>query len=393
VRPLEPTFALALALRYLRSTRKDAFVSFLSIVAAAGIGLGVAALVIALAALTGMQEILRGEILARTPALAVTLPAGADVAGAEARLRALDGVVQVQEALTGRGWLVAGGRAVEVELTGYEGPVPPQFPGAAGAPPGLYLADQLAARCGLEPGDVASLVSPRPTLTPFGPQPRTLSLEVAGLFRAGRVEQLARVALPIDRAELLLGVDRPRRLFVSTRDLDSALELAAEVAAALPAFSRVETWRELNQPLFFALRLEKSVLFLAVSLIVLVAALALVADLSLIAANKRRELGILMSLGADAADLRRAFVWLGGLLGGIGAVGGGLVGAATAVTLDRLHGIRMPPGVYFVDYLPFAVPLADLAVVVAVTMLLALLCSVYGAARATRLTPVEALRG
>ncbi len=392
MRSLGASFPLALALRYLRSTRRDAFVSFLSVVAAAGIGLGVAALVVALAALTGMQRTLKGEILARTPALDLQLPGGIDAAEVARRVRALDGVVQVQGGITGSGWLVAGGRALEVEITGFEGPVPPHFPGAAGFPPGLYLADRLAARSGLRPGDVAELVSPLPTLSPFGPQPRSLAVPVSGTFRAGRVESVLRVALPIDRAEVLFGKGRNRHLFVTARSLDEALGLAARIAAVVPPQVRVATWRELNRPLFFALRLEKTVLFLAVSLVVLVAALALVADLALIAANKRRELGMLMALGAGAPSLRRAFVWLGGMLGGIGAVAGATLGAAVAVVLDRTRLVRMPSGVYFVDYLPFAVPLGDLALVVGVTMLLALACAVYGAERATRLLPVEALR-
>lgn len=386
------SFSFALALRYLRSTRRDAFVSFLSIVAAAGIGLGVAALVVALAALTGMQRTLKGEILARTPALDLQLPAEVDSAEMARRVRQLDGVVQVQGGLTGSGWLVSGGRALEVEITGFEGPVPPHFPGAAGLPPGLYLSDRLAARAGLREGDVATLVSPQPTLSPFGPQPRTLAIPLAGTFRAGRAESALRVALPLDRAAVLFGTGRSRHLFVTTRGLDAALALAPRIAATLPPEVRVATWRELNRPLFFALRLEKTVLFLAVSLVVLVAALALVADLALIAANKRRELGVLMALGAGAPALRRAFVWLGAMLGGIGAFGGATLGAAVAVTLDRTHLVRMPSGVYFVDYLPFSIPVADLATVVGVTMLLALACSAYGADRATRLLPVEALR-
>lgn len=388
-------FSLALALRYLRSTRKDAFVSFLSLVAAAGIGLGVAALVLALAALTGMQEALTSEILARTPALEVQLPARlepAAVAVLADRIRGDSEVTAVQQALTGKGWIVVSGRAMPVEVTGFEGEVPAQFPGAFGRPPGLYLGDREAARLGIAPATIVTIASPRPTLTPFGPQPRAVNLRLAGLFHSGKSEQQARAAVPIDRAELLFGADRPRRLLVGLASLDASTRVAARLQSMVPAGSRVSTWQELNRPLFFALRLEKSVMFVAVSLIVVVAALALVADLSLIAANKRREIGLLVAMGGSSGTLRATFCWLGAMLGGIGTLAGAAVGSAAAVILDRARVIRMPGDVYFLDYLPFAVPARDLAVIVSATLLWALACSWFGASRVARLDPMAALR-
>ncbi|MBP7589065.1 MAG: ABC transporter permease [Thermoanaerobaculia bacterium] len=388
-------FSLALALRYLRSTRKDAFVSFLSVVAAAGIGLGVAAMVLALAALTGMQQALTSEILARTPAVEIQLPsrlAPAAIAKLIERLRQDSAITSVQQALTGKGWIVAGGRVLPVALTGFEGPVPSSFPGAAAKPPGLYLGDREAARLGIAPATIVTIASPRPTLTPFGPQPRSVNLRLAGLFQSGKSEQQARAALPLDRAEVLFGEDRARRLFLGVTHLEAAAGVEERLAAILPAGSRVATWQELNRPLFFALRLEKSVMAVAVSLIVVVAALALVADLSLIAANKRREIGLLVAMGGTTATLRAAFCWLGAMLGGIGTLAGAALGSVAALVLDRARIIRMPGDVYFLDYLPFAVPVRDLAIVVVATLAWALACSWYGASRVARLDPMEALR-
>ncbi|HSM13375.1 MAG TPA: ABC transporter permease, partial [Thermoanaerobaculia bacterium] len=327
-------FPLYVAVRYLRSTRRDAFTSFLSGVAIGGIGLGVAALVLALGALAGMQRALRSEILARTPSLAVTLPPAADLLAIESELGAEPEVTAVQRILSGRGWLVGEGRALPVELVGFEGAVPASFPGAGGAFPGLYVADADAARLGLRPGSVVTLAAPRPTLTPLGPQPRMLSMRVEGVFQASRADELSRVALPIERAEILLGGERPRRLEVTARDLDAALALAARWSDRLPPGSRLETWKDLNRPLFLALALERTVLFLAVSLVVAVAAIALVSDLQLVAVTKRRELAVLVALGADPRSLRRVFLLLGGLLGGLGAVGGGALGWAAAVAAD-----------------------------------------------------------
>jgi len=387
-----PPVALALALRWLKSTRRDAFTSFLSAVAAGGIGLGVAALVLALAALSGMQRLLREEILGRTPALEIALPAAADRFAVEAAIAREPEVDSVQTVLRGRGWIVAGGTALPLELVGHEGAVPASFPEAGGAAPGLYLADVQAARLGLEPGSIVTLASPRPTLSPLGPQPRLLSMRLAGTYRSARTDEVAQAALPLERAEILLGADRPRVLQVATRDLDAALALAGRLEATLPAGATTATWRDLNKPLFFALRLEKTVLFLAVSLVVAVAAIALFSDLSLVASSKRREIGVLAALGADAPAVRGVFLWLGLLLAGIGAGAGGLLGCLGALAADRYRLLSLPAGVLLFEYLPFELRAGDVAAVLGVTLALAAGCSALAASRAARLDPVEALR-
>ena len=134
-------------------------------------------------------------------------------------------------------------------------------------------------------------------------------------------------------------------------------------------------------------------LFLAVSLIVAVAAMALFSDLQLVAATKRRELALLSAMGADERALRRAFLLLGALLGGGGAVAGGLVGAAAAAALDRWQLVRLPPGLLVFDSLPFHLRTGDVVAVVGVTVLLTLACAQLGATRAARIAPAEALRG
>lgn len=391
---MKPSFPLELALRYLRSARRDAFTSFLSAVAAGGIGLGVAALVVALAALAGMQGMLRDEIVARTPSLAVTLPAGADPLAAERLLGAAPEVVSVQRVIEGRGWVVGSGTALPVRLLGHQGAPPRTLPGlGADARPGLYLPDRLATRLGLVAGDVVQLASARPSLTPLGPRPRLLSLRLEGSFAAGALDDEAIVALPLERAEILLGRERENRFHVVTGELSQAAALAARFAAELPAGSRVETWRELNRPLFLALSLERTVLFSAVSLIVAVAALALFSDLQLVAATKRRELALLAAMGADAGALRSAFFWIGLLLGGGAALAGGLVGGVAAWSLDRWRLIRLPPGLLVFESLPFSLRAGDLLAVVGVTVALTVVCARLAASRAARIVPAEALRG
>jgi len=386
-------FTVILALRYLRSTRRDAFASFLSLVAAIGLALGVAAMILSLAVISGFQSALRGELLGRTPQIEAELPPGADAEAARAAAARVPGVRSVQIQVRGGGWLVERGKVQPVELVGFDGRVPRTFPGAEGRPEGLYVPGTLAARWGLTPGQTIQIVSPKPTLTPIGgSQPRVRSLPLSGTFRSGRAqEEQERVALPLDVAETLLGSGE-LRLEVAARDLDAALDVAKRLPPVLPRGSEVRTWQDLNRPLLFALRLEKGMMFVAVFLIVLVAELALMADLALIISSKRPEIGMLGAMGASASHLRRAFLYLGGAVAGLGAGVGAGLGAGTAFVLDRWKLVPVPGRVYFLEYVPFLVKGGDLALVLALTLGIALLTSLYAAQRAAALDPVEAMR-
>ena len=291
----------------------------------------------------------------------------------------------------GQGWLITEGRARPLELVGYEGAPPPIFPSLEGADPGLYLSDYTTRLLGLEPGDVVEIASSRPTLTPLGPQPRVRRLALSGSFGSGRSEQIERAALPLTTAEALLGNAR-RRLLVTTGSLDDALELAPSVAAALPPGASVKTWRDLNRALLFALRLEKTLMFLAILLIVVVAALALVSDLNLLIAAKQREIGMLGAMGADRGLLVRVFGLLGALLALAGVATGAILGVGGAWILERHRLLRLPSEVYFLDYVPFAVEPGDLTVVLVAAVGVSVAAAAWGSRGAASLLPTEALR-
>ncbi|HEX6202101.1 MAG TPA: FtsX-like permease family protein, partial [Thermoanaerobaculia bacterium] len=383
-------FPVELALRYLKSTRRDAFASFLSAVAGGGLALGVAALVLSLAAMSGFQGVLIGEVVARSPRLEVELPAAAGEEAVEAARRTLaerPEVRAVHETVRGQGWVVASGLARPVEMTGFSGPVPPGYPGAEGGPPGLYVDSTLAGMWGIEVGEPVEVVSPVPTLVPFGPpQPRIRTLPLAGVFTAPRTqEDRARIALPLDVADSLLP-NRPR-LLAADLPVDAAPRVARELAGVLPAGATVRTWQEINRSLFFVLKLEKALMFVAVALIVLVAAFALVADLALIVSSKRSEIGMLGAMGAPPSMVRRTFLLVGALLAAAGAGLGTAIGVAGAWLLDRYRVLSLPGQVYVFDYVPFDVRPADLTIVLALTVVLALGFSLYAAQRAASLVP------
>ncbi len=389
-------FPWLLAFRYLKSTRRDAFASFLAAVAMLGIALGVTALILALGVISGFQEALRDELLSRTPEILIDLPPGANAEGARKAATAVPGVRSARLEVRGSGWVVDGGKVQPVELIGFDGPVPAFFPGASGRAPGLYLPEGLATRWGIRPGEMVDVVSPKPTLAPFGgPVPRLRSLPLAGTYESGKTqEERERVALPRQIAESLLGTAN-RKVEVAAGGLDAALAAVAGLNAALVPVapgSSVRTWADLNRPLLFALRLEKTLTFVAVFLIVLVASLALVASLSLVIASKRSEIGMLGAMGASGRDLERAFRTLGGLIAALGLVVGSAGGLAVAWAIDRYHLVRLPSRVYFLDYLPVLVEGRDLAWVLLLTFGLAIAASTYAARRAAALDPLEAIR-
>jgi lipoprotein-releasing system permease protein len=397
-------FELWVALRYLRSTRKDAFISLLSRITGAGLAVGVAALIVALAALSGFQSRLLGDVERRTPALQVEIPAGADEA-AIAQLLATDPeVASVQRLIYGRGWL-RGGEAIEpVEIIGAEGKLP-EWLVTSGTErevrevgDGLWISSPRAARWGVVAGDVLEIVSPRMTLSPRGPVPRSRRLPVAGEHDPGQADEhhAQRVVMPYALAANLID-DSDRRLGVEPATGVSVERLAArlrerfaeDAGAAAP---RVVTWRDANRALLFVLRLEKAAIFLAVALIVIVASFALVAALSLILTAKRGEVGILAAMGASQRRLRLVFVLLGGMLAGLGTAAGGALGVLLAWTFDRFRLIRLPGDVYIVDHVPFLIRFSDVAVVVVASAVVALLATAAGSRTVGTLDPVEALR-
>ncbi len=384
---------VVLARRYLSSGRKDSFVTFLSFVAAGGIAVGVAALILALSALAGFQSALRSEILLRTPEIEVEVVGKQAAEEIRSQLLARADVQSAQITLNGSGWIAYEGSVRPVSILGFEGPVPVIFPGAEGEANGLYAPELLAETWLLEPGSVVEIASGRPTLTPFGPQPRVARIRLGGTFAGGATEQRDRIAVPLSAAESLLG-GSDYRILVEVGDLDTAAELADRLradAAAVASVSGVSSWQDLNRALFFALKLEKTMMFLAVLLIVVVAALALVSDIHLIVASKRGEIGILGAMGATRRTITRAFVILGGGLGLAGVATGGLVGVCAAWLLGRYELIRLPAAVYFLDHVPFELDPADVFLVIASALVVAVVAAALGARSAAALRPVEAL--
>lgn len=395
-------FVWHIAVRYFRSTRADAHIRALSTLTAGGLAVGTAALVLALAALAGFQNHLLEDLARHTPALQIEL-GGGDAPGGAATTEsarglaelaaATRGVAAVQELLYARGWLADADRPFAVGIVGYEKAPPPWTAPEAEATPGLIVPVSVALRMGLAVGDLVRVVSPRPGLTPVGRQPRTRLLPVDLIYGSGRGEnEDDPVLLPLEQAAALFaGGDR--RLDLTLGPAANPEEIGDFLRGGIdPAVATVTTWREANRALLWVLRLEKSLVFSAVALIVAVASFALLAALSMVLSSKRSEVGVLAAMGAPPPRLQQVFLVLGALLSVGGAGLGGAAGAGLAAFLDRYRVISTPSDVYVVDYVPFLVRGTDVLVVVAVTIVFTAAAAVVGARKASLLDPVEAMR-
>ena len=390
------SFETSIALRYLAASRRRAHVALISTISMLGLAVGVAALVISLSLLSGFQDRIRAQMAQRTPHLRVSAARGAvlpDPDRVRQALSSLAGVADVEPAIEGRGW--ASGSGVEATL-------PVRFRNASagelpetteGDPPPARVSAAVATRTRSADGDLLRLTSARTRLSPVGPIPVAIVFRVAAVRHVAALEKSPDVEVPEDAARLLSGVSTGARAFEAhLRDPNRAETAARGVALLLGPGYRVETWRQLNAPLSFALRLEKSVIFATVALVILVAALNIVSNIALTVVEKKRDLGVLTSLGATPGSLARIYLTLGAIIGALGTGLGLIVGVSASLLLDRYEVVRLPSDVYLLTHVPFAVHPREVALVAAFALATAVAAAVLPARAAARLAPGEAVR-
>lgn len=386
----------AVALRYLATSRRRAHVALISTISVLGLAVGVAALVISLSLLSGFQDRIRAQMTERTPHLVVSPARGDRLADPDVVRRALAslaGVRSIDPAIEGRGWLSdAGSRTVTPVRFRNAAPGVLPEPDADGVPP-ASLAAPVAVRTGSERGTVLRILSSRTRLSPIGPIPVAVAIRVTVTHRGTLVEKAPDVELPEATARLLAGIP------VGARAIEARLErpdLAGEAAAAVrlrlgPSY-RVQTWRDLNAPLAFALRLEKAVIFATVALVILVAALNIVSNIALLVVEKKRDLGVFRSMGAAPGSLSRIYLTLGAWIGAIGTAGGIAIGVLAAIVMDRFHLVPLPGDVYMLSHVPFAVHPLEVSLVAVFAFATAVLAALLPARAAAKLAPGEAVR-
>ncbi len=402
-------FELFVARRYLTARRKQAFISVITSISAMGIMIGVAALVIAIALITGFQEDVQDKILGATSHIMVSDLSGeglGDYEGISGRIRSVPGVVSVTPVvystvlLTGlsessgallKGLDLESERESAAWLRDLEAG---RMPEPAGAREGILLGRELAFRIGAQVGDWIAVVSASSTLSPMGLMPRRKRFQVTGIFHTGLYEFDNSTALvPLETAQKMLGLeDRVSYIQVRLRDIFKAPAVGERIRADMPPLVYVTTWMELNKSLFSALKLEKNIMFLTITLIVIVAALNIIATLILMVMEKTRDIGILMAIGATPRAIKKIFFYQGAMIGVIGTVLGVLLGLAWCWLANTFELIRIPVDIYQISHVPFRLRPLDLALIVGVTLTISFVSTLFPARRASRVDPVVALK-
>lgn len=384
------------ASRYLVSRRPQRFIAVIAGIAVTGVALGVAALIVTLAVMTGFDEELQGKIVGASAHVIVQadgpLAEPEQVAG---RLAQLPGVTATAPFVQGQVLLQAGGFTTGAVLRGVDPAREPQVTALARhvtegpmdpGPAGLLLGQVLAQRLGVRVGDSLGVI------TPTQRTPRTLA--VAGLLATGMYDYDSTLAVGrLATAQALVGLGTAvTGVGARVAEPLQADRVKRVVQQALGYPYWATTWMEQNRNLFAALKLEKVTMFLILTLIVLVACFTIVATLLMMVIERIRDVGILRALGATTGQIWRLFTVVGLAIGGAG-IGLGLAGGVGLCEfLRRSRWVTLPADIYYVDHLPVQMVWQDIGLVLAAAGLISWLACLYPASVAARLAPVEALR-
>jgi len=403
-----------IAARYLRTRRQSGFITLLTAISVAGVALGVTALLTVLAVMNGFENEIQSRI-AGTDAHVVLLgetAAGIDdpdsIAAETARVPGVVGVAPftyvkamvffrgVTEGLVVKGVNLAAERSVTTVGRNIQPPLDSIPDLDAEGRPGLVLGSELAGRLGARVGDTIMLASlAGAERSAFGFSPRVRAFRLVGTFTSGLYtydSSLGFLSIPAAQQFFQLG-SAVTGIEIRLADMFDAPAAAHRILDTVrrPGL-RSNNWIELNRNLFTWMKLEKTVMFVILALIVLVAAFNIVSTLFMVVLEKRRDIGVLKSLGASRAVVLQVFLWEGLLIGGLGTGIGAALGAGLVAVLKRYPFVRLPGDVYFIERLPVRPEVGDFAAVILAALGLCLAAALYPAWRASRLDPVEAIR-
>lgn len=390
-------YELWLSLRYLLARRRERFISIIAVLSIGGVALGVMALLVVLSVMSGFDNDLKQKLVGANAHLVVESPAGiTDPESVIRTIAAAEHVDGVAPFVAGQAIVRLPERAFGVLVRGLDaqreirvsklqdylvmGRLPQEDED-------LLVGSELAQFIGVGPGGAVELISPA--------DGKKHQLVVSGIFKSGMYEYDAGlVGVTIPRAQQLFGLPAGIVSGVAVRldVLERAEMIKWRLARELGPGYNVKTWMDLNQTLFDALKLEKLVMFVILTLIVLVAAVNIVSTLIMMVIEKTRDIGILKAIGASNGSVGRIFTWEGLVIGGLGTLAG-LLGAWGLIWLqDTYQLVALPNTIYYLDHLPVRIEWTDWGVTVAAAILISWLATVYPARQAARLAPVEALR-
>ena len=408
-------FEWLVALRYLRARRREGFISVIAGFSFVGILLGVATLIIVMAVMNGFRTELLDRILGLNGHMVLQSmsPAITDYDEKAAKIAAVpgvthvtpyvDGQVLISSPYTSTGAYVRGVRgddlaASEVIADGIIAGSLDDYSGGKG----IALGNRLAGQLGVRIGDTVTLLSPRGASTPFGTAPRVKAYPVTAIFEIGMSEYDSGVAfIPLAEAQAFFNKgDGVSALEVMVERPDLVNQMIVPVSQAAGPCCRVLTWQQTNQSFFNALQVERNVMFLILTLILLVAALNIVSGLIMLGKDKGRDIAVLRTIGASRGSVLRIFFIAGASIGVTGTLAGFLLGTVFCANIEtlrqflsRLSGTELfSPEVYFLSQMPAEMEPTEVAFVVLLALFLSFAATIYPAWRAASLDPVEALR-
>jgi lipoprotein-releasing system permease protein len=407
-------FERMVAFRYLRARRQEGFVSVIAIFSLLGIALGVATLIIVMSVMNGFRADLLARILGLNGDLGVYANSGGltDFDAAAQKIRDLPGVVRVTPLVEGQvmatsetgaaGALVRGVRPEDLRSLRLLADHIVQGTLADFGEDGVAVGDRLARRLGVAVGSPITVLSPQGTATAFGTMPRVKTYQVVALFNVGMYEyDNSFIYAPLEAAQLFFRLpESVSSLEVFTSDPDRVREEGRRIAATLGGNVRIVDWQQANSSLFNAVEIERNVMFLILTLIILVAAFNIISSMIMMVKDKGRDIAILRTMGASPAMILRIFVLSGASIGIVGTLAGLVLGVlftrnieAIRQAIQKLIGTDLfAAEIYFFTRIPARIDSGEVAAVVLMALALSFLATIYPSWRAARLDPVEALR-
>lgn len=403
------SFEWFVSLRYLRAKRKQKFISLITLISILGVAVGVLALIVVLSVYTGFTEGLRDQIIG-VNAHALVQRFGStitDTEGITAKIEAIEGVEATTPYIYGQALISSATQSTGVVLRGIDATsamrvlnigrkmVAGQLTDLDKAfeVPAIVLGRDMARQLQVGLGDRVRLISPNGPLSPMGVLPKIRTCVVVGIFETGMFEYDSTMGyVNLDTARSLTDLRQGvHGIEVRVRNIDQANRTAAAIQQALGAGYSARDWMQLNQNLFAALKLEKLGIFIALDLIILVAALNIISALIMVVMEKNRDIAILKSMGATTKAIMRIFFYQGMVIGLSGTVLGVASGLGLCALLKRYKIIELPSNVYPMSTMPIKVVPLDVTVIAVSAILITLAATIYPSWKASKIRPAEAL--
>jgi len=401
-----------ISLRYLKAKRKQIFISVITFLSLGGVSLGVMALVVVLSVMSGFEDDLKKKILG-TNAHLVILQHGSPIRDYNEVVRQVEeikGVVAATPFIFSQAMLTSetnahgivlrgidprtAGRVTNIENTLKKGTMASLEKEDPSAHPGIFIGKELAHNLGVLLEDTVIVVSPVGALAPLGTGPPMKKFRVVGIFDSGMYEydtSLAYISLRSAQKFLTMG-DAASGVEVKVQDIYGVKKIAQNIQKKLGFPFWTKDWMQMNKSLFAALKLERTVMFIILVLIVLVAAFGIISTLIMVVMEKNKDIAILKSMGATAKSIMRIFIFQGLIIGVAGTILGLIGGYTICLILAKYQFISLPSDIYYISRLPVKMNFIDFFIVSLSAMGISFLATLYPSWQASRLDPAEALR-